>query len=349
MTHRIVQWTTGNVGVEAVKAVVANPEYELVGCYAWSPDKVGTDVGALCGVGATGVLASNDVDELLALRPDIVSYNPMWFDIDEVIRILESGANIVTTASFITGHSLGEGRQRIIDACERGGSSIFGSGINPGFAHLIAIAAAGASDRVDKITVLESFDISGYDSPATELPVGFNQPPDNPDLQDMARAGTGIFVDAVHLMGDALGVVFDEIVFNAEHAITTQDVDLGSWKIEAGNVAGIAGSWQGRKDDRTLVDLRFQWRKGQTLEPDWHINENYTITIEGRPSFTFTYTSAPPQDFEATTMKEFMVLGMIATAIPAINAIPAVVAARPGILTYADGILPLPKGFARTA
>ena len=345
MPYRVVQWTTGNVGAEAVKAVVANPNYELVGLYSWSEDKVGKDVGDLVGIPPVGVRATNDVDALLALKPDVVSYNPMWFNVDEAVRILESGANIVTTASFITGHSLGEeGRQRIVDACGRGNSSIFGSGINPGFAHLMAMAAANASDRLDKITVLESFDISGYDSPATELPVGFNQPIDNPDLPGMVREGTKIFIDAVHLMGDALGLEFDEIRCVPEFAITTEDVDLGSWTIQKGNVAGICGSWQGVIGDRVIVDLRFQWRKGQTLEPAWDLKECYTITVEGRPGFTLTYAPGPPADFEAATLKEFMVLGMIASAMPAINAIPNVVAARAGILTYADGIIPSPKG-----
>jgi hypothetical protein len=71
-------------------------------------------------------------------------------------RILEAGENVVATAGFITGHSLGEGRARIQDACARGGSSIFGSGMNPGFANLLGLVSAGICDRVDSITVLES-------------------------------------------------------------------------------------------------------------------------------------------------------------------------------------------------
>ena len=47
MAIRVVQWTTGNVGRRSVRAVVSHPDLELVGCYAWSPDKVGTDVGEL--------------------------------------------------------------------------------------------------------------------------------------------------------------------------------------------------------------------------------------------------------------------------------------------------------------
>ena len=90
-SFRVVQWTTGNVGERSVIAVLANPALELVGCYAWSPDKVGRDVGELCGVAPVGVLATDDVDALLALEPDCVIYNPKWPDVDVLVRILEVG------------------------------------------------------------------------------------------------------------------------------------------------------------------------------------------------------------------------------------------------------------------
>jgi len=344
MTYRVVQWTTGNVGRQSVAAIVARPDLDLVGCYAWSADKAGCDVGELCGIDPIGIEATGDADALLALEPDCVVYNPMWIDVDEMVRILESGANIVTTAAFITGHSLGEGRQRIIDACERGGTSVFGSGINPGFVELIAIVAAGGCDRIDKITVTESADISGYDSPATELPCGFARPIDDPALPEMTASATAVFQDVVHLIGDALGVQFDEVVCEATYAKTTEDVDLGSWSIPAGCVAGIDGSWHGKVGGRSIVELRFQWRKGQTLEPDWQVSGGHTIEVQGRPTIRTKLQVLPPKDFEATTMAEFMVLPMILTAMPAVNAIPNVVAAPPGIVTYADLPLPLPKG-----
>jgi hypothetical protein len=129
--YRVVQWTTGNVGQRSVIAAAANPELEIVGCYAWGPDKVGRDVGELCGIDPIGVLATNDINALLALKPDCVIYNPKWPDVDHMVRILESGINITATAGFITGHALGADRQRILEACERGKSSIFGSGMNP--------------------------------------------------------------------------------------------------------------------------------------------------------------------------------------------------------------------------
>ena len=107
MTYRVVQWTTGNVGTKSVHAIVENSLLELVGCYAWSPDKVGRDVGELCGIEPLGVQATDDVDALLALKPDCVVYNPMFANVDELVRILGAGINVVTTSEFITGHRLG--------------------------------------------------------------------------------------------------------------------------------------------------------------------------------------------------------------------------------------------------
>ena len=342
--YRVVQWTTGNVGKQSVSSISTHPGLELVGCFAWSADKVGRDAGVLCGLAPVGVEATDDVDALLALKPDCVVYNPMWIDVDELERILESGANVVTTAAFITGHSLGaERRQRIVDACERGGSSIFGSGINPGFVDLLAVVAAGGSERVDKVTVIEEADISGYDSPATEIPVGFSHPIDHPGLLAMTTKATDVFIDAVHLLGDVLGVEFDEVVCEAEYAKTTEDVDLGSWTIAAGCVAGISFSWHGRVAGRSVVELRFVWRKGQTLEPDWPIDTGHRIEVAGCPNIDLRMDISPPPDFQGTTLNDFMRLPMILTAMPAINAIPKVLAAPPGIITYAD-ILPLPRG-----
>jgi 2,4-diaminopentanoate dehydrogenase len=344
MSLRVVQWTTGNVGQRSVRAVVDHPDLELVGCYAWSADKVGQDAGTLCGIDPLGVAATNDVDALLALRPDCVVYNPMWPDVDELVRILEAGVNVVSTAAFVTGQNLGPDRARIVDACTRGGSTMFGTGVSPGFAELLAIVTASICDRVDKVTVSEAADTTLYDSPTTEIPAGFGRPIGDPELPAMTAQGTAVFGEAVALVADALGVELDEIVCEAEYAQTTEDLDLGSWKIDAGCVAGLAASWQGRVGGRTIIDLNVRWKKGQALEPNWAIEDGWVIQIDGRPTVTTKIGFLPPPDFEATTFQDFMVLGMIMTAMPAIYAIPRVVDAAPGIVTYVDLPLVLPRG-----
>ena len=345
---RVVQWTTGNVGKESVKAIVANPSLELVGCFAWSPAKVGVDVGELVGIDPVGVAATDDVEALLALRADCVVYNPMWPSVDELVRILEAGSNVVATAAFITGTNLGPERHRLVDACERGGSSLFGTGVSPGFAELVAVTIAGICNRIDKVAVAETADTTFYDSPDTEKPVGFGQPIGHPELQEMARKGTAIFGEAVRLVADALGVELDEVRCVAEFAQTTADLEMASWTIDAGCVAGVYISWQGIINGNTLIDLNVRWRKGQTLEPDWKIDQDgWVIQIDGQPTVTTRVGFLPPPYFQAETIADFMTLGRIMTAMPAVNAIAAVVAAPPGIVTYTDLPLTLPRGYAK--
>ena len=349
MTYRIVQWTTGNVGRKSIHAIALNPTLQLVGCYAWSPDKVGNDVGELCGIEPLGVTATDDVDALLALEPDCVVYNPMFADVDELVRILGAGVNVVTTSEFITGHQLGPQRDRIAQACETGGSTIFGSGINPGFIQLFAVVTAGLSDRVDRISIVESFDTTIYNSPATEIPMGFGYPIDHPDLHAITEHGSRIFREAVRLVADALGVELDDIRCEADYAQTTEDLELpGDWTIAAGSVAGIDVRWKGILDGREVVEIRGVWTKGQSLAPAWSTTFGYTITVEGRPTITSTLSFEPPPDFVGETLDDYIMLGLTITAMPAITAIPAVVAAPPGIATYNDLPLLLPRGVLAT-
>src|SRR5262249_20768144 len=155
----------------------------------------------------------------------------------------------------------------------KGGATIFGSGVSPGFAELLAIVSAMVCNRIDKVTVFETADTTFYDSPDTEKPVGFGQPIDHPELQQMAANGTAVFGEAVRLVADARGVEPDEVRPVAEFAQTTADLDLGSWTIPAGCVAGAYISWQGIVGGKTVIDLNVRWRKGQTLEPDWKIDQ----------------------------------------------------------------------------
>jgi 2,4-diaminopentanoate dehydrogenase len=347
MALRVVQWTTGNVGKQTVAAIARNSALELVGCYAWSPDKVGRDVGELCGLPPFGVSATDDVDALLALRPDCVVYNPMWPSVDELVRILSSGVNVVSTAAFINGNRLGPDRKRLVDACERGRSSLMGTGISPGWAELLGIVLAGLSSRVDKVTISEAAHTALYDSPDTERPAGFGYPIDHPQLQQMTAEGTAVFGEAVAMMADALGIELDEIACVAEHAKTNVDLDLGSWKIPAGCVAGVAASWQGRLGERTIVELNVRWKKALVLEPDWKIADGYTIEVQGLPTIRSTLQFLPPPDFQVKALADFMVIGHIMTAMPAVNAIPRVVDAPPGIVSYVDLPLPLPRGLVR--
>jgi len=98
---RVVQWTTGNVGRRSVLAICSNPELELVGCYAWSRDKVGRDVGELSGldepVGAENLIrGSHAASSYSWMRPpsrsDLRSCVASGGEVGGRHRGLESGA-----------------------------------------------------------------------------------------------------------------------------------------------------------------------------------------------------------------------------------------------------------------
>ncbi|EKF22415.1 dihydrodipicolinate reductase, family protein [Mycolicibacterium hassiacum DSM 44199] len=347
MSYRVVQWTTGNVGKRSVRAITLNPQLELVGCYAWSREKVGRDVGELCGIEPLGITATDDVDALLALQPDCVVYNPMFADVDEMVRILRTGVNIVSTSEFITGHFLG--RERILEACHAGGTSIFGSGINPGFIQLFAIVSATLPEQVEKVSITEAIDTTIYNSPATEKPMGFGYPIDTPNLKAITEKGSAIFRDGVFLVADALGVRLDDVVCDVAYAQTTEDLQLpGDWLIEKGCVAGVDVAWKGVVNGREVIEIRGRWRKGQTLDPDWELDMGYTVEVQGTPSIKTTLSFAPPPGFVGETIDDYIMLGLSLVAMPAITAIPAVVQAPPGIVTYTDLPLLLPRGVLRT-
>lgn len=340
MSLRVVQWTSGNVGRRALRAIAEHPALELVGVFAHGKDKVGRDAGELCGLGPLGVRATDDASALLALRPDCISYNPLWPNADELARFLEAGVNVVTTAAFVTGRGLGEAaRARLEQAARRGGASLFGSGMNPGFANLLALVSAGICERVDKIVVTESVDATGYASAETQQSVGFGHPVAKPELAQMVEDGTRVFGDAVAMMADALAVELDGIRCEAEFAVATEAMDLGFMKIDEGCVAGVKATWHGTAHGRSVIELRVVWKMGKHMQPDWKLEHGYLAEIDGSPRVRTKLQILPPHGFTGTSFQDFMVLGMIATALPAVHAIPAVCAARPGIVTYAD--LPL--------
>jgi hypothetical protein len=340
VVRRVVQWTTGNVGRRSVRAIVSHPELELVGCFAHGADKVGQDVGVLAGLEPIGVAATDDIDALIALAPDCVSYNPLWPDVDVLCRLLENGIHVATTAAFITGHGLGvEARDRIEAACQRGRSAIFGSGMNPGFANLLGLVSAGICDRIDRITITESVDATGYASAETQQSVGFGHPITHPGLHDMVEKGTAVFGDGVHMMADALGVDLSDVRCETRFAVATRDHDLGFMRIDEGCVAGVEASWHGMLGERSIIQLRVQWKMGQHMEPDWKLEHGYLVHVEGQPDVRTKLEIRPPKGFVGKSFEDFMVLGMIITAMPAINAIPHLCRAEPGIRGYGD--LPL--------
>jgi 4-hydroxy-tetrahydrodipicolinate reductase len=338
---RVIQWTTGNIGRRSLHAIATRPDMELVGVYAHSPDKVGRDAASLAGLPApTGVLATDDVDVLLALRPDACVYNPVWSSVDELCRLLEAGVNVCSTAGWITGGKLAaEERERVQKAAERGAASMFGTGAHPGFTNLMSIVGTQMCETVERITVTESVDCSTYASGPTMSAMGFGKPLDTPGLQDGVRRESEVFAEAAAMTADALGVQLERLTFTADFTAATGDSDLGFMTIPRDTVAAVQGYHRGWVGNRNIVSVGFQWTMGSHVDPPFTLAHGHVIKIDGRPSANIRIRVLPPADWDEPG---YMGAGMIYTAMPAVNAVPAVVAAPPGIVTFKD--LPLITG-----
>ena len=335
---RVIQWTTGNIGRRSLHAILARPDLELVGVYAHGPDKVGRDAAELCGwpagAGPTGVVATSDVDALLALGADACCYNPLWPSVDELVRLLEAGVNVCSSAAWITG-----GKQspadlaRIEAACAAGGSTIFGSGAHPGMTNLVGLVLSGSCERVDEIRITESVDCSTYESAGTQTAMGFSRPPDTPGLAESVRRESEVFAESAAMMADALGVTLDRMTFDVTFTPATGDTDLGFMTIPAGTVGGVMGYHRGWVGDRNVVSVGFNWTTGDHVTPPKPLQHGHVIQVMGVPNVRTVIHCLPPHDW---TEDGFMGLGMIYTAMPVTNAVPYVVAAPPGIVTLAD-------------
>ncbi len=209
MTIRVIQWATGGVGRAAVSAVVAHPELELVGCWVHSPEKVGRDVGELCGLDPLGILATSDVDQLLALDADCVIYTPVMAAPSEVARILGSGANVVTPLGwFFPG---GRDESEIESACAQGRATIHGTGIHPGgVTERLPLVLSALSQSITHVRAEEWSDIRSYDAPDVVGPImGFGASPQDAASSPMpAFLGDG-FGQSIAMVAHELGFAVD--------------------------------------------------------------------------------------------------------------------------------------------
>jgi hypothetical protein len=327
-TLRIVQWTTGKTGRAAVRAIVEHPRLSLVGCYAWSADKVGHDVGELCGIDPVGVSATDEIDALLDLEPDCVVYTPYRPDADHLTRILESGSNVVTSMYQLTGRGYGDDAyERIVAAAHRGTASLYASGTYPGYVGSVALALTAVSSRIERITMLESVDLRGYANEPMYRAMGIDREPTDPEAAILIEAACGSFRDQVAVMANALALDLDEIRFDADFAVVDADTDFGFMTVRAGRVAAIRGIIAGWAGGRSRIECRSVWKLGEQTTPDWPVEHGYVIDIEGTPSFRARIE--PGEQWS----------GSMSTALPLVNAIPAACAAPPGIVNY--GELPL--------
>jgi hypothetical protein len=351
MVIRVAHVGTGNVGRLALTGLVSNPAFELTGVCVSSPEKVGEDAGTLAGIDvSTGVAAVGDLGQVLATKPDCVVYCAMG-DIRlpeamaDCMRILAAGVNVVGSAPGLLMYPWGvmpdKYIARVEEAARQGNSSIFINGVDPGFTNdLIPFALAGTCQRIEQVRCMEIADYATYDGSTVMFDVmGFGKPLDEvPMLLQPGLLGIA-WGAAIRQLAAGLGIELDKITESYEREPAPEAFDIVAGHIPKGGLAALRFEICGVIGDRPVIVVEHVTRLRGEFRPDWaqpaQPGGSYRVEITGEPSYAV--------DICPTSRNgDHNYAAILAAAGRIVNAIPAVVAAEPGIRTTLD--LPLVTG-----
>jgi 4-hydroxy-tetrahydrodipicolinate reductase len=343
-TYRVVAWSTGNVGRHALAGIDARPDLELVGLWVSNPDKVGKDAGELAGLGRSlGVAATDDVDALVALAPDVVVHTAMADHrlveaLEDMQRILRAGINVVSSGPVFLQYPYGVVDDSMIapvqQAAVEGGASLFVNGIDPGFANdVLPLVLTGISERIEEVRVAEILNYATYNQAMVIFDImGFGRPIDEVPMILQPGVMTMAWGSVVRQLAAGLEVELDSVEEWYERLPATQTFEVDSGTIEAGTAAALHFELRGIKDGKAVIVLEHVTRLHDDLAPEWPQPAGqgcYRVVITGEPNYTLDLQLMGTDGDHNTG-------GLKATAMRLVNAIPAVVEGAPGLLTALD-------------
>jgi 4-hydroxy-tetrahydrodipicolinate reductase len=279
------------------------------------------------------VVATRKVEEILELGADCVLYMPQGCNFDEICALLESGANVVTTrGEFHHPGSLDPvARKQVEAACEHGSTSIHSTGSSPGFiSEAVPLVLTSIQRRLDRLAIDEFADLSKRDSPAMLFKImGFGADPAEFDQRRWAHGATA-FGPSLRLLADALSMPLDFVEASGEVATAARSVEIAAGTVPAGSVAAQRMTVSGLRGGRPLLMFRAHWYCTTDLDPPWDLRPTgWRITVDGDAPLDVDMRLAVPLERMGEMSPGY-------TANRAVNAVPFVCDAPPGIRTTVD-------------
>ncbi|MBE1548453.1 hypothetical protein GGC64_002477 [Mycobacterium sp. OAS707] len=357
MAIRVALIGTGNCGSLALKQLVEDARFDLAGVWVSTDAKVGRDAGELAGLDTTtGVAATNDLDAIIAARPDCVVYCAMGDTrlpdaMADVRKILAAGIDVVGSGLGVLQYPWqvipDKYIERIEDAAREGNSTVFMTGVDPGFAtDLLPFALAGTCQRIEQVRTMEIADYATYDGATVMFDVmGFgNEIGDLPMLYQPGILSIA-WGTAIRQLAAGLGIEVDEIKDAVEQEPAPEDFDVAVGTIKKGTVAAVRFQIEGMVKGKPVIVVEHVTRLRPDLRPDWaqpaQPGGSYRVEITGEPSYVM--------DICPTSRNgDHNYAAILAAAGRIVNAIPDVVAAAPGIRTTLDMPLVTGKGLYRS-
>lgn len=327
---KVIQYGLGAMGTEMAKAILQKKDLELVGAVVNRPEKNGKDVGELIGLKTkVGVKAYTDVKKVCkdchadVLLHAAVSYVPkVWEQIQPAVN---KGMSVVTIAEemgypFVKYPAL---CKKMDSLAKKKDVSILGSGINPGFAmDLMPVVLTGICNQVDFIKVTRLIDFSPF-GPSIQKNIGIGMTVKEFKKKVKAKElplHIGL-PESMHMLAAALKWKLNKVYETRDSVIAERDIGVpGYMKIESGKVAGFDHRCFGQVNGKTKIIMEELGRVDPTLD------YRNTIEIKGIPDLLETIN---------------VPAGQITTTNHAVNLIPQVLNAKPGLLCMLD-ILPTP-------
>jgi 4-hydroxy-tetrahydrodipicolinate reductase len=339
---RVIQVSTGNIGTHALRAIIQHPDLELAGLWVHGSEKRGRDAGTLAGLPPTGILATGDMDALLALDAPVVCYCSgadarLGEAVEDFEKILRAGKNIISTSLPFLTHPPQTNpafRDGLHEAAIAGGATCFVSGIDPGFANdLIPLTLLSVCRHVEQIRIAEILNYSTYNQPHTLFDImGFGKSLDETPMLLMPGILTFAWGGVIQMMADAAGAKLDDVKEVVERLPAPHDIDIALGTIKAGTAAALRFELQGIVNGRPAIIVEHVTRLADDLAPHWKQGQgsgSYRIEITGDPQMVM--------DFHITGADgDHNTGGLLASAMRIIHAIPAVVAAPPGLIGTLD-------------
>ena len=338
MSYRVVVWGTGNAGRPAIRAVAAHADLELAGVVVSNPAKVGRDAGELAYLAPLGVAATDDTSVALADDVDAVVYTATADTrpdaaLADLIACLEAGANVVSTSFYPLLHPASAPApmvEAVERACAAGDTSVFVSGIDPGWAlDILPILVSGVSAGIEEIRVQEIFNYALYDAPDVVRDViGFGRPMESTPLMLLDVALQMVWAPMVRILAEALAVELDGVTTHVERRPLERTIDVpGMGTFEAGTQGAFRFEVQGVIDGRPRLVVEHVTRIDDDCAPEWPTSTApggiHRVRISGHPNLDVTIHGTEPGEPGAAGGGNATAANRIVNAIPAVCDAPA--------------------------
>jgi hypothetical protein len=343
--YKVVVWGPGGLGTACIYEIAQRKDIELVGVRCFDPAKNGTDAGALIGIENLGVAASSDAEKVAAIPCDAVIFTPRDFgnynNDEELLWLLRSGRNVITVLPYqhVRLHRDEAFVRQLEEACAAGGSVFHATGVDPDvISDRILVGLTGFCNDIKRIKLQENWDFQ-FTPPETMALCGFAKTPEEARAMPVAAVIADNFLTQVCLgVAHALGVEYSRYENSHDYVVTDKEIVQESMNIPAGTVGRVTHRCRGWVGDakEPFFEIEVNWHSGVDMLPERTAPDQYwVIEIEGRPSIKTTV------DIKASleTRARFIPIGNMnsepgyhATIAPCLQALPAVVKAKPGIL-----------------